>query len=351
MPQSILQTFLNEHIIAIEGNEEFALLSKAAIEFEKLLRKKKQRISQVAQVAFDPAVKPTEPLIAEVQELITSKWKAFPSKCHDKPVPYVRAVMLAALQKLAEEINFAGIIWLTVSNYFPFAEATQREATVLREFLGEAGNAYQQASWNGWGLNKSYEAPKLPEIVPISISPATSVNPEYAPKRLAATISGTDADTNQHVFANYTRQNGYNTTALTVEEEWITSFSDIAGKAITTIATTIISSINKSLAEAASSKQLAVYTEAITNYLREVGDSMSRQTSSHNLRSQLLWVKESMYSTGQKNSYRRLSLAVVPLALASDAADMVPEIYPISIDFFLREMLAEANAAVSSPLK
>jgi GTPase-associated system helical domain len=352
MSQSILQAFLNEHIITIDTNDEFTLLQKAALEFEKRLRNKKQRVSQVAQVAFDPAVKSTEPLVAEVQELITSKWKAFPSKCQNKPIPYVRAVMLAALQKLSEEVNFAGIIWLTVTNYFPFTEITQREATILRELLSEIGNTYQQASWKNWSIDNSYKETKLREIATVPITSANKINQEFAPKKMLSAVKGSADGDNKNAIIAYSYSNRYNGNTenkeAEVEDDWAKSFSSIAGGALTSVANQLTADINKALVEAASLKQLTAYTEAITGYLREVGESMSRQTASHNLRSQLLWVKESMYSTGQKTSYRKLPLALLPLALASDAADMVPEVYPISIDFFLRETLADANATTDS---
>ncbi|MBO3273383.1 GTPase-associated system all-helical protein GASH, partial [Hymenobacter defluvii] len=113
MAQSILQSFLNEHIISIDQHEEFTFLQKAVTELEKRIRSKKIRISTVTQLAFDPELDSSEPLVAEVQELITTKWKAFSSKCRDRPIPYVRAIMLSALQQLSTEVSYAGIIWLT----------------------------------------------------------------------------------------------------------------------------------------------------------------------------------------------------------------------------------------------
>jgi hypothetical protein len=213
------------------------------------------------------------------------------------------------------------------------------------------GNTYQRESWKIWSIDNGYKETKMREIATVPITSATKINQDFASKKMLLAVKGSADEDNKQTIIKYSYTDRYGSVKSNeaeVEDDWATSFSNIAGGALTAIANQLTTDINKALTEAASLKQLTAYTEAITGYLREVGESMSRQTSSHNLRSQLLWVKESMYSTGQKTSYRKLPLALLPLALASDVADMVPEVYPISIDFFLRETLAEANALTDS---
>ena len=348
MSQPILQAFLNQNVITIDQNDEFTFMTKAAVDFEKRLRTKKSRVSRVAQVAFDPNTQPDEPVVAEVQELITSKWKAFPSKCNDKPVPYVRAVMLAALQSLSADVTYAGIIWLTVSNYFPYAGLAQREAALLSELLGEVGDLYQQASWSIWGIGGNYSSPEAPSIPKNALPTANSVSEDYVVKQMAAAAGGSAEGSNDNIIFSFYNQYQGNNQAVKPAPEWVAEFGKIAGAAVKKTADILAVSVNKSLSEAASLKQLDAYTAEITRYLRQVGENMSQQTASHNLRSRLLWLKESMYSTGRQTSYRKIPLAVVGTALANDVVEIVPAIYPVSVDFFLRETLNEANSESDS---
>lgn len=341
MTQSILQDFLNQNLISIDQNEEFNLLSKAAAEVEKRFGNKKSRLIQVALVAFDAQTSPAEPLVSEVQEIITGKWKAFPSKCHDRPIPYVRAVLLAALQKLATQPELAGIIWLTASNYFPYLNAAERETTLLSELLREIGNTYQQAVEREWNIISKSSLPALPELKSMPITTVSTVKKEYAVAQMTLAVNGNEDAGNDSVL--YSFQNNYNGQInVKPSSTWAASFGRLAGGVVKETADIITNSINKSLTEVASTQQLTAYTSSITGYLRALGEQASQQTAAHNLRSHLLWLKESMYSDSRQASYRQLSAAVGSAALATDMASLVPAVYPVSVEYFLREVLREA---------
>ncbi|WP_133256922.1 GTPase-associated system all-helical protein GASH [Hymenobacter edaphi] len=350
MAQSILQSFLNEHIITIDQNEEFGFLQKAVSEFEKKLRTKKSRISTVVQLAFDPETDPAEPLVAEVQDLITSKWKAFPSKCKDRPIPYVRAVMLAALQQLSVDVPYAGMIWLTASNFFSYMKPLEREASILLGFLEGTGALFEQGSLHVWGVdNTNLALPSL--VIPKASLPAvSSTTKEYIVDQLALSIKGDDDGGNKHSFGTAYNSNYGNNHNVTVSSNWVESFSIIAGATIKAVADAITTSANKSLGQAASVKMLEEFTQAMNRYLNDINTTMQRQTASHNLRGRLLWLKETLYSTSQQTSYRRLPLALQGPVLAHDAAELVPAIYPASVEYFLRETLREASADTEAEL-
>ncbi|GAB3857115.1 hypothetical protein GCM10028822_30300 [Hymenobacter terrigena] len=351
MAQSILQDFLTEHLITIDQNEEFDLLSKAAQELEKRLRTKKMRLPTAVQVAFDPSISATDPLVAEVQEVITSKWKAFPSKCRDRPIPYVRAVLLTALQALTKDgdSTYAGIVWLTASNYFPYTTPVEREAELLSRLLGEVGNQFEQASWRIWGITPTKQVTlPVPKIAAADRPTVVSINPEYAVNKLAAAMGKGIEGGNKTTF--FQRNFSYDGTVnINPDEEWVTSFSTIAGGAVKVIADTLVESTNKALAQTAGSKQLEEFSNQVTNYLREISAAMSQQAASNNLRGQLLWLKETLYSTSQDTSYRQLPAGVVELALASDTQALLPPIYPISVEYFLRETLGAATSGTEEP--
>jgi hypothetical protein len=341
MAQSILQDFLNQNLISIDQNEEFNLLSKAAAEVEKRLGSKKSRLIQAVLVAFDPQTSPAEPLVSEVQEIITGKWKAFPSKCHDRPIPYVRAVLLAALQKLAAQSELAGIIWLTASNYLSYFNGAERETVLLSELLREIGNTYQQTVERDWSIGGKPNLPALPELKPVPITTVSTVKKEYVVEQMTLAVNGSEDQGNNNVL--YSFQSGYNGQVnIKASSIWAASFGQLAGGVIKRTADIVTESINKSLTEVVSTQQLTTYTASITSYLRALGEQTSQQTAAHNLRSQLLWLKESLYSDSQQASYRHLSAALGSVALATDMAALVPAVYPVSVEYFLREVLREA---------
>lgn len=341
MAQSILQDFLNQNLISIDQNEEFNLLSKAAAEVEKRLGSKKSRLIQAVLVAFDPQTSPAEPLVSEVQEIITGKWKAFPSKCHDRPIPYVRAVLLAALQKLAAQSELAGIIWLTASNYLSYFNGAERETVLLSELLREIGNTYQQTVERDWSIGGKPNLPALPELKPVPITTVSTVKKEYVVEQMTLAVNGSEDQGNNNVL--YSFQSGYNGQVnIKASSIWAASFGQLAGGVIKRTADIVTESINKSLTEVVSTQQLTTYTASITSYLRALGEQTSQQTAAHNLRSQLLWLKESLYSDSQQASYRHLSEALGSVALATDMAALVPAVYPVSVEYFLREVLREA---------
>jgi len=231
MAQSILQEFLNQNLISIDQNEEFNLLSKAAAEIEKRFGSKKSRLIQAALVAFDPQTSPAEPLVSEVQEIITGKWKAFPSKCHDRPIPYVRAVLLAALQKLATQPELAGIIWLTASNYLSYFIVTERETVLLSELLREVGNIYQQAVEQKWSIGGRSSLPTLPELKLVPITTVSTVKKEYVVEQMTLAVNGSEDQGNNNVL--YSFQNNYNGQVnVKPSSIWAASFGQLAGGVI-----------------------------------------------------------------------------------------------------------------------
>ncbi|MVM29270.1 hypothetical protein GO755_04440 [Spirosoma sp. HMF4905] len=346
MSKPVLEALLQAHIITIEQDDNFDRLTEAVDEVEKRLRAQKNRIAQISQLAFDPDTNPEEPSVIEVQEIISDKWKSFSSKCQDRPVPYVRAVMLGALQRLATDVNIAGIIWLTVSNYLPFIKGAQRETSLLQALLYEIGNVYERAGWIAWGLTENYTLPAPPKIVPIINEPISLIDREEIVERMKAAVGGSDEDSNRAIFFDF---NNYYTGNIQIRatNEWSTSFGSIASSAIQAVASQIIDGTNNALAEVANLKQLEAYTSEITRFLGNVAVSINQQTATHNLRSRLLWLKESLYSVSQQKSYRGLPSSILSLALAVDMLEIVPTIYPVSVNFFIKETMTHANSGAS----
>ena len=113
MADSILQIFLNKQFIKHDKEEDVGKLKKAAAEVQKKLAKQKNKVISYTLVALDPNISDDEPVLDEVQTIIVKNWQTFlnsATKTKDKPVTYIRAVILQALNTLAKEENFAAIM-------------------------------------------------------------------------------------------------------------------------------------------------------------------------------------------------------------------------------------------------
>lgn len=77
---------------------------------------------------------------------------------------------------------------------------------------------------------------------------------------------------------------------------------------------------------------------ATVNKLLEESQIEIEQRKALQLRTHLLWWKEACYSPSLKRSYRGLNPGVLQIILASDYSSFVPPIFPLSIDYFLREI-------------
>ena len=66
------------------------------------------------------------------------------------------------------------------------------------------------------------------------------------------------------------------------------------------------------------------------------------------LRTHLVWWKEAKYSNTLNKSYRDIEDGIQQIALAFDYSDFIPVVYPVSVDYFLREVYA---GLTSSPVK
>lgn len=335
MPTSILQEFLNQQFIVPEQDENVSSLQKAAADLEKRLRGNRRKdIPQVVLLAFDPQASADEPLVQQTQELVVAKWRNFAGKSQDQPVTYLRAVMLTALESLAADPKLAGVIWLTASNYVRYTASTHREAAVLQAFLERIGNTYETAAWKNWGLGQEVTLPAISLVADKKVTKISEITADPLTKELTAAAGGGGT------FTTFTLRYSGQQETVPVGTAWATEFGTKASSAVTSLVNTAIGRVNNALSTAISDEHLRAYSAAITQHLTAVTNALLQQTASQDLRGRLLWLKETQYSVSQGTSYRAVTEQARPIVLAFDAAQLVPEIYPISIEYFLRETLA-----------
>ncbi|MBL7908025.1 MAG: hypothetical protein JNK36_06140 [Bacteroidia bacterium] len=113
---------------------------------------------------------------------------------------------------------------------------------------------------------------------------------------------------------------------------WPKFFAERAGQGLT-------DSINKALkkqAKSVSENQTQIQ-EAVNKLLSQTQSEILERNSLLQMRTQLLWWKESCYSTSLNQSYRGQQNGLLQILLANDYSAFVPTIYPTSADYFLKE--------------
>jgi hypothetical protein len=317
MNNSILQEYLTLQFIPADDETVVDKLKKSIEQLEKKLLKEKNKIIQFTLVALDPNTSTDEPVLLEVQDLVIKNWPVYVNKAGgDNLVTYNRAVILSALDNLANDIQLAGIIWLTGRNVIKYYNLG-REETILKTWLKKIGHKYEISARQIWGLSAFQESSKKAGEA-IEELPAININKSGLKTKLLAAAGPT-----------YTNEQGENIASenpnLNWPESngpWVTSFGNLASDAIANIITSSIKANNKE----------------ILNFFFRQSTSFSTKSLSLDLRNQLLWLKESQYSPSFEMSYRDIDKSILPFVISKDLVDIIPTIYPQSVDYFAMEI-------------
>lgn len=94
--------------------------------------------------------------------------------------------------------------------------------------------------------------------------------------------------------------------------------------------------------------------KALKKQIRELRESQKKFTDKvalMQIRTQLLWWKEAGYSSSQKSTYKDMKDGQLHVLLAYDYSNFMPEMYPVSADYFLLETLKSLSADAEKKTK
>ena len=239
----------------------------------------------------------------------------------------IRGVILNALYNIGlEDSKVARIVYLTATNYYPYAKLNS-EKKLVEELLLEFGEIAEKDAVDEWSLTE--EEPTL-KLTPLKITDFKFGEVNVDKDLIEAGIKKGAVNPSNHNPYQYPQQWGeyFATNAsqgiITSLNKAFNSFS----KSITP--TTIETPINKFFTEFKKSLDIALKS------------SFSSLTAVER-RSKLLWWKETLYSTSLKGSYRNVDKNALPIIMASDLYYQVPAITPISVDYLLKDTLFLLN--------
>ena len=160
MDDKFLQSTLKSGLYDIgDSDERLKWLQQSVTDLVKSLKKHYPLLPKYTLVSLDPNISDKEPVLNDVEEIVTKYWKALRGKYPDMPRNIHRGVILNALLQLGiEDPVAARIIYLSASNYYPYGKLG-KERDIVESLLTKLGEIAENHAIEEWSLIE--EEPKL----------------------------------------------------------------------------------------------------------------------------------------------------------------------------------------------
>jgi hypothetical protein len=289
--QTILSKFLIAGLLPIgEDDDKLKLLESAAEELAKQIKSTPLLTHRFAMVAMDEKVPASDPVHKLTEEIVFAKWQTITNKIGPNPVAVYRAVILRAIQIAAcENPNLAFAVTLIAANR-PVGIAGGKEQAAIHSMLAGFEETKMKELTDVWVNAVDLSLPKLSTRVK---------KPQINKEELAQGPEGV-----------------YNAIQTATK-----SFSEDMQEAV---------------------------REAVQGLIIGVEKMAIRDA-----KSELLWIRTSLYSPFGRCSYRDLDTNDLILHAVLDTSRAVYNVAPPSVAFFLRELvsaLSNKNASLVDTL-
>lgn len=334
----MLQKYLNHQLINIGDDDNLQKLNKACEDVVKKLSKNKQLIIGYTLISIDPNCSAENDSIKEVHDLINKYWKTFVSNSKDTPITIIRAVILESLENLSKaNISFACLIWLTARNAIKYL-SLGREENIIVEFLSNIANHIQKEAEKEWSLSSILASSKLQEV---EIQFDDLPNAQIDKSKLTKLMEYASGPRNKEGNVSYKSPNPNWTNE---GEQWSFEFASRAAEGISIV----VNESLKSQSAIINTNQVKIH-DVLKSFIGFLKVAEEKALKRNFLRTQLLWWKESRYSTTLNKSYRDLKPGLLEIAVGMDYAGEIPFLFPNSADYFLKETYSQfVDGAINS---
>lgn len=336
MENKLIQSLLTAGLLDIgDSDERLANIEKAVTDLETKLKENLSLLPSYTLVGLDPNINETEPVLEEVEAIVSTYWKALRAKFTERPIPILRAVILHALFNIGiNDAKLARIIYLTGSNFYPFAKLS-REKEVVSDILTQLANISEKNATEEWSIAE--EEPNL-KLGTLKIGNIQFSNITLAEDELRAKLK-TAAKNDPQGHGPYHHQ-----------EQWSEHFKQHAGDGIIDILKLSFEELGKSLTPSSFETPINKFFTDFKKSLDLVLKNSFNTIRAVERRSKLLWWKETLYSASLKNSYRTVDAFIQPVIMANDLYQQLPSITPVSVDFLLKDTIILLNNSANTPM-
>lgn len=326
MENNFLKEFLKTGLFEIGDSDDRLGKLKSSIEdLLKILEEDYSLLPKYTLVALDPNISDTEPILKDVEDIVTKHWETLRSKYPEMPRNILRGVILNALNNIGlEDATAARIIFLTAQNFYPFAKLNQ-ERGLIESLLIDLGNLSEKNAIEEWAFNEESPAIKLGTLKINDLKFGSVVLDKN-------TLKSSQKNAIMNEPNGHGTQHGGNSV-------WGEHFATKSSDGIESFVQNAFDQFSKSLSPTALETPINKF---FTEFKKELDNSLKNTFTSLisvERRSKLLWWKETLYSQSLRKSYRKLDINLLPLIMSYDLNNQLPDITPISVDYLLRDTL------------
>ena len=309
-----------------DADNRLEQLSKSVEELAGSLAKDLHQIRCYTLVALDAHVPLTNPLLLATQEVVKKHWKGLEGKYPQPPVTILRGVILSALYKLGREYAApCRIIYYTASGLSQFIQFG-REKPVIDLMLQEFADDVEKEALEQWELTKT---PIKPTLTSFKLQNFKLGSVKVDEDELTTSLQ-TAIGPDENGYYSYQQNSTYN-------QSWSKHYATSAGAAITAAIEGALQEFSESLSTETLEAEINKFFTGISTSLTATFEQSFRSLVAVERRSKLLWWKETLFSTTLRKSYREIDPAVLPVVMAIDLAQLLPDVAPVSVDYLLTD--------------
>ncbi|OJW81735.1 MAG: hypothetical protein BGO69_14605 [Bacteroidetes bacterium 46-16] len=338
MENKLLQSILQAGLLDIgDSDERLENIVKSIADLDAKLKKEQHLLPAYTLVAMDPNIGSDEPVLVEVETIISNHWKALRAKFSETPIPIIRAVILHALYNTGmSDPKIARIIYLSGSNFYPFAKLS-REREVVEKIISDLGELAEENASEEWSLSSEPQSLKL-GVIKINGLKFGDISLDTD-----SLTSGLKTAAQPDPATGHGPQHG--------NANWQNHFSNTASSAISNAINMVISELTSSLSSESLETPINKFFGDFKKSLDQALKSSFNSIQAVERRSKLLWWKETLYSSSLKNSYRSVSNMLQPIIMAEDLYQQLPAVVPVSVDYLLKDTLLLVNNEANKKMK
>lgn len=258
--------------------------------------------------------------------IIKHHWKTFRNTFRDDvPQQILRAVILEALQQACDEDDaLVSIVWLTGRSYLPYMQQGS-EYDLCTHFLHGLGERAESNATSMWS-----DADSLSSM-------ETAVAPQFALPEIDVTALDKDELVQQVTAAASPGTNPY--TVAQNASAWSAHFGQAVASNIANALDLIPTNVVDSIAEALN-QAVPAYLSSLLNPETTVNERFATRSRRINL----LWWKETLYSSTLGKGYRGIDPATAAIVMACDLHQQSPLYHPESLEYLLRETVRDVGS-------
>lgn len=324
----ILQkAFSAELIKAATSDEEFGKIEAAVSKVALLLASRPTEYVTAVYLAAGSGEAKSN-LLTDVYTLVQKEWRTVVVRYAGFPTQMVRAILLCAVVELARKNDeFASALGLLLPNVQPHLEGKDDVIALWKDIAEEFQRSYERKAEDRWGVPTSIDLPEL------ELSEDASREIEVSRKGLNSQ-SLTSALLPAFTSANNDGEalEGGNPHAPQSGAPWATH-------AANRLASVLAGSVSQNLAPSISAPDSKALANELADHMRTVVGRLLSAVEGHDLRTQLLWWKESGYSPSGRAVYEKFGPSEKIVRSVADLSSWLPRHTPPSAFHFIRDAL------------